>query len=76
MVKAVLSAVMLAGLKYTAIISIASMLISLVAGWLITALRLSRNHGCGSKHRHERHLLEHERNSLEFSTSPSRCRRD
>jgi len=34
---------MLAGLKYTAIISLASMLISLVVGWLITAMRLSRN---------------------------------
>jgi His/Glu/Gln/Arg/opine family amino acid ABC transporter permease subunit len=34
---------MLAGLKYTAIISIASMLISLAVGWAITAMRLSRN---------------------------------
>lgn len=34
---------MLAGLKYTAIISLASMLISLLVGWLITAMRLSRN---------------------------------
>jgi His/Glu/Gln/Arg/opine family amino acid ABC transporter permease subunit len=34
---------MLAGLKYTAIISLSSMLISLLVGWLITAMRLSRN---------------------------------
>jgi His/Glu/Gln/Arg/opine family amino acid ABC transporter permease subunit len=35
--------VMLAGLRYTALISLASMLISLAAGWLVTALRLSSN---------------------------------
>lgn len=35
--------VMLAGLKYTALISIVSMAISLAAGWIVTALRLSGN---------------------------------
>ena len=34
--------VMLAGLKYTVLISIVSMAVSLFAGWIVTALRLSR----------------------------------
>ena len=34
---------MLAGLKYTAIISLISLVISLAVGWVITAMRLSRN---------------------------------
>jgi His/Glu/Gln/Arg/opine family amino acid ABC transporter permease subunit len=34
---------MLAGLKYTALISLVSMAIALVVGWVITAMRLSRN---------------------------------